>query len=327
RAIASSLSKPIRLRRTHTCLRALYHIPGAIRDLLASYAAGRHYCLEILPLLNSPESLEIIDELWNTPNDDVALSVRCAAAVVAAFMITPPRLHEYAMVGVRKCGLDPPERRALFETRHTEEYRIGRGTFDQQGDRASPAFVPAAQQDLITLALEILTRDPVANAATSQREAFRNLCMRLGQVATTQARTHARTQTQAQLRAPQDSRPVFEIWALAQVQTTDNIDMVRRALEPVLLGLSLPQNDMSQASETFPPQMPVPQIVVPVPERMVSTNVTPGPEHEGYLHRRQHPQAQATTLLIPQYSMSSSAGLATAAEEIPMWGAHVPISE
>ena len=91
RAISSNLSNSTKHRRTKTCLRALYYIPGAIRDVLASYAAGKHYCLEILPLLNSPESLEIIDRLWNTPNDVVALSVRCAAAVVAAFMITPPR--------------------------------------------------------------------------------------------------------------------------------------------------------------------------------------------------------------------------------------------
>ena len=43
-----------------------------------------------LCLLNSPESLEIIDELWDLPNDDINLSVRCAAALVAAFVITPP---------------------------------------------------------------------------------------------------------------------------------------------------------------------------------------------------------------------------------------------
>ena len=92
RVMASNLPKPIQQKRTHTCLRALYHISGAIREVLASYAAGKHYCLELLPLLNSPESLEIIEELWDTPNDEVALSVRCAAAVVAAFMITPPRL-------------------------------------------------------------------------------------------------------------------------------------------------------------------------------------------------------------------------------------------
>ena len=90
RAITSNLSGPIQQRRIKTCLRALYYIPGAIRDILASYEAGKRYCLEILPLLNSPESLEIIDELWDSPNDDVSLSVRCVAAVVAAFMITPP---------------------------------------------------------------------------------------------------------------------------------------------------------------------------------------------------------------------------------------------
>ncbi|KAH8976571.1 hypothetical protein EDB86DRAFT_1781439 [Lactarius hatsudake] len=72
-------------------LRALYCIPGAIRDVLAPYVVGKYYCLEILPLLNSPESLDIIDELWDTPIRDIALSVRCAAAVVTVFMITQPR--------------------------------------------------------------------------------------------------------------------------------------------------------------------------------------------------------------------------------------------
>ena len=91
RAITSNLSEPIRQERFKACLKALYYIPGAIRDLLAPYAAGKQYCLEILPLLNSIESLEIMDELWDTPRDDVALSVRCAAAVVYSFMITPPR--------------------------------------------------------------------------------------------------------------------------------------------------------------------------------------------------------------------------------------------
>ena len=89
RGVTRNLSKPIQQRRTQTSLRALYHIPGAIRDILASYAAGTHFCLEMLPLLNSPESLEVIHELWDTLNDDIALSVRCVAAVVTAFMITP----------------------------------------------------------------------------------------------------------------------------------------------------------------------------------------------------------------------------------------------
>lgn len=35
--------------------RALYYIAGEIRDVLAPYAAGTHYCPEILLLLNSIE--------------------------------------------------------------------------------------------------------------------------------------------------------------------------------------------------------------------------------------------------------------------------------
>ncbi|KAH8991220.1 hypothetical protein EDB92DRAFT_1994845 [Lactarius akahatsu] len=82
---SSKLPKAVQQRRTRACLRALYYIPGAIRDVLAPYAAEKHYFLEILPLLNSSESLGII-ELWDSPDVDLALSVRCAAAVVAAFM-------------------------------------------------------------------------------------------------------------------------------------------------------------------------------------------------------------------------------------------------
>ena len=398
RAIASNLSKPIQQKRTQACLRALYYIPGAIRDVLASYAAGKHYCLEILPLLNSTESLEIIDELWNTPNDDVALSVRCAAAVVAAFIITPPRrtLDTFvtpvvSFIGDDKAGkkflaerlrVDSDadsgaapechpsdsvrlqnivrfladikdtlqymntqwwasdnvesirrERRALFDARHTEAYQVGRGTFDQQDARASPAFVPAAQQDLITLTLEILARDPVKNAGTSQREAFRNVCTQLGQVATTQARsqarTQARTQAQAQTHVLLETREVLETLALGQVQAVDSIEMVRRPLEPVLLGLSLPQSaeiPTPQSDDTPPIQMPIPS---PAPVEMVSTNDTLGPAGVAPPHRRQPPPTQAP-LLIPQYSISSSMGLATAAAELgnsPLWGAHAPVTE
>ena len=90
-AMFSNLSKDNQHKRIQTSLTALYHIPGAIRDLLSPYAAADDLCSYALWLLNSPESLEIIDELWDLPNDDVKLSVRCAAALVAAFMITPPR--------------------------------------------------------------------------------------------------------------------------------------------------------------------------------------------------------------------------------------------
>ena len=375
RAIASNLSKPIQQKRTQACLKALYYIPGAIHDLLASYAAGKHYCLEILPLLNSPESLEIIDELWNTPNDDVALSVRCAAAAVAAFMITPPYhvLENFLNPDVRFIGNDDAgqqfladrlrvgadvhsgggrqyqlhgdnarlqnivcflgdiknalrymnsqwwtsdnaesirrERRALFEMRHTEEYRTGRGTFEHHGDRASTAFMPAAQQDLITLTLEILARDPVAAAATAQREAFRDACHQLGHVAVTQAREQARAQTH-QL---EESRTVLEAWALAQAQAADSIEMLKRALEPVLLSLrvqivEMPTPHVDGASA---PQMPEPRVVSFAPMAAVSTGDTPSPAHARPAPRPQPPPLQVPPLIL-QDSISTSAGLMTA---------------
>ena len=52
-------------------------------------AARTYYCLEILPLLNSSESLDLIEELRDTADDDVALSVRCVAATISTFIITP----------------------------------------------------------------------------------------------------------------------------------------------------------------------------------------------------------------------------------------------
>ncbi|KAI9441160.1 hypothetical protein BJY52DRAFT_1421102 [Lactarius psammicola] len=310
RAFTSKLSESARKQRTRACLRALYYIPGAIHDLLATYAAGKHYCLEILPLLNSPESLEVIDELWDTPNYDAALSVRCAAAVVTAFMITPPRrtLDYFANPDVRfiwddktgkqflakrlRIGADDADgdgisesylrddsaslhniarfltdikdslrdmntqwwtsdnvdkireqRLGLYNTRHTKKYHEGTGTFDRQGEVESPAFVPAAQQDLITLTLEILARGPVANAEASQRDAFRDAWAKFMQATLTEALEQAgeltlgqaRERARAQMRAPQDS----VLWALARlrVHATGSFGAVKHALEPVLKSL------------------------------------------------------------------------------------------
>ena len=365
RAITRNLSKPIQRRRVKTCLRALYYIPGAIRDLLASYAACKHYCLEILPLLNSPESLEIIEELWDSPNDDVVLSVRCAAATIASFMITPPRhvlecflppdvrligdedvgqqflanrlrvgallnrprgaserlqniicflayikdtlgymITQWWLAGIE--GSIPRERRVLFETRHTDDYRTGRGTFDNYGNRASPQFIPAAQQDLITLTLEILARDTVATAAREQRHAFREACQQLGQVVAAQARASAQVQTRV---FPQSSRAMMDAWAFAQEQAADSIDMVRHALEPVLLDLrvQMPAPRPHVDDHAAPaPQMPVPQIGSSAPPAIVCPEDTPGQAPVGSAPRPPPPP------FILQDSMMSSMGLATA---------------
>ena len=316
RAFTSKLTKSVQQRRTRACLKALYYIPGAIRDILAPYAAREHFYQEIVPILNSSDSLAIIDELWDTPNQDVALSVRCVAAVVSAFMITPPRpvpdnfvipavchtadditvkqfldkrfhfgagadggnvsdddLHsdsarlqnivrfltdikEYTNLQwwmSENANLVHQECRALFDRRHMDEYLTGRGMFDQQNNRASPAFIPAAQQDLITLTLEILARDPVANAAASQRDAFRDACMQLGQVAATQARARAQAQTRAQTQVQPEL--VLETLAVAQAQASDSIEMVKRALEPVARSLQ-PQIDEMSAPYDSPPPPP-----------------------------------------------------------------------
>ena len=298
RTITNKLSEPIQRRRTRTCLRALYHIPGAIRDILVPYAAGQtghFHCLKVLPLLNSPESLEIIYELWNTPNDDVARSVRCAAAVVAAFMITPPHFilktsaNPVDLMGNKDTGKkflakrlsDDPDadgnatpkfglnsdtarlqnivrfladikgtlhtmnkrpwtpgsaesilRQKLFDQRNTFQTR-GIGMFDQQpGDRMSPAFVPAVQQDLITLTLEILARDPVAKAAPSQRKAYSDTFTLLEQEAAAQAPNPEHVVLpEAQSNLDSGSK---------QAKAANSIEMVKLALDPVFKALSLP---------------------------------------------------------------------------------------
>ncbi|KAH9054995.1 hypothetical protein EDB87DRAFT_1795480 [Lactarius vividus] len=368
RAFTSQLPKSVQQRRTRACLKALYYIPGAIRDVLAPYAAGKHYCLEILPLLNTPESLEVIDELWDTPNDDVALSVRCAAAVVAAFMITPPRrtldnfvapdaafiwddnigkqfLAKRLRVGTdADNGVAPEyhprsdsarlrnivrfltdindtlryintqwwtsdnadsirrERRKLFDTRRTEEYRIGRGTFDQQGDRGSPAFVPAAQQDLITITLEILARDPVTNAATSQRDAFREACMQLAQAASTQARAQALSQTHGRTRVL--SEFMLETLARTQAQAADSIEVVKRALEPVAQSLRSQTNDTPMPYSDLPPSQILAQQVVPATVPTVPPENGPVPVHVGSAQNVSPPLIEAIPPL--QHSVSSS---------------------
>ena len=84
-------------------------IPGAIRDVLTPYAAGTYICLDLLPLLNFPEPFSLIEELWDTANDDVALSVPCVAATITAFIIIPlvSVLEKFLPAGVRFIGRDP----------------------------------------------------------------------------------------------------------------------------------------------------------------------------------------------------------------------------
>jgi hypothetical protein len=85
-------------------------IPGAIRDVITPYAAGTYNYLELLPLLNSDESLSLIEELWDTDNNDVALSVRCVTAAITAFIVTPPDsvLEKFLPPGVRFIGRETP---------------------------------------------------------------------------------------------------------------------------------------------------------------------------------------------------------------------------
>ena len=182
------------------------------------------------------------------------------------------------------------ERRALFDAHHSEEYRTGRGMFDQQGNRASPAFVAAAQQDLITLTLETLARDPVANATMWQREVFRDTLQQLEEAVT----------------------------ARAWVQAVDSIEMVRRPLKPVLLALSLPQSAESPTphDDTSPSQMPEVQILAAAAAETASTTDTPGPANVGFAHRPSPPPIEEGPSIFQYPPSSSRAGLQAATGEL-----------
>jgi hypothetical protein len=110
RAITSGLLEFVRQRRTRAFCKALYYISEAIRDVIAPYAAGRYYRLELVPLLNLPELLGLIEELWDTADDDVTLSVRCVTAAITTFIIAPPVsvLEKFLPLGVRLIGRQTP---------------------------------------------------------------------------------------------------------------------------------------------------------------------------------------------------------------------------
>jgi hypothetical protein len=390
-AVGSNLSKNDQKKRIQTSFRALYHIPGAIRDLLAPYRTEEYYCAEMIPLLNTPESLDIINELWSTYlNDDAALSVRCVAAVVAAFIITPPRdlLHgfldeTFGFIGDENTGkqflsmrlcvgpmadggvapelhpnsdsarlqnivrfladiMDTPqhldvtwrsdnldsirrERQLLFETRHTPGYLHDYGIFDQRGDRASPTFVLAVEQDLIILTLEILARDPVANAGTTQRAAFCDAFMKLEHhmtipAAQSQLRVTlaARRRTPAEVHALPVSREVLE--PSAQVQAPDFIQMIRCVLDPVFQALQVPPNVPPSDDRASSLSMPVPENVTPYDDHVsslpmpVPQNITPYDDHAASLPMPL-PQIATTpsmaSLIFPYSTLPPLAGPST----------------
>ncbi|KAH9013846.1 hypothetical protein EDB85DRAFT_1899527 [Lactarius pseudohatsudake] len=181
---------------------------------------------------------------------------------------------KHAVVGVQRCGF--------------EQYRNGHGTFDQQGNRGSPAFVPAAQQDLIVLTLEILARDPVANVATSRGDAFRDAYTKFVHVALEQAR--ARAQTQA---LPQ-SHSELETVARIRTHAGNSLEMFERALGPVLESLPLRTGEM--------PTSLTPQVPPHMPESLVVS----APAHVGSIQKSSPEQIQAMDSL-PYSTASSSA--------------------
>ncbi|KAI9439611.1 hypothetical protein H4582DRAFT_1538049, partial [Lactarius indigo] len=214
------------------------------------------------------------------------------------------------------------ERRALFDTRHSEEYGTGHGTFDKKRDRGSPAFVPAAQQDLVTLTLEILARGPIANVATSRSDAFREAYRQFMQAALTEASIQA--QTQVLPRSPSE----YETRARIRTLAADSSDMVKRALQPVLRSLQLETVEISPSQDnTSPPQVLVPPIVPDTAAATVNRDNEPEPSHAASAGAKEPPAQRsspgpiASVPSLPYSTASSSAWR----EANPVDSGHSPV--
>ncbi|KAI9439581.1 hypothetical protein H4582DRAFT_1941702 [Lactarius indigo] len=135
------------------------------------------------------------------------------------------------------------ERRALFDARHrppSDKNLPSDGTIDQQHGRESPAFVPAAQQDLILLTLEILVRDPIQKVATSRREAFGDVYKQFVQVALSQAQSQAQLQARGNWHTPQVlPQLLLDTLAWIERQAAMSFDTIEHTLAPVLQNLQL----------------------------------------------------------------------------------------
>ncbi|KAI9439649.1 hypothetical protein H4582DRAFT_1942073 [Lactarius indigo] len=123
---------------------------------------------------------------------------------------------------------------------HMEEYRTSHGKLDQlpEGNRKSPAFVPAAKLDLITLTLDILVRDPVTDATESQREALWDAYREFENVAFIQAKENVIAQRLAQR-------------AWIEAQATDGVETVKGALQRLF-----PQTNTVQAADHVAIELP-----------------------------------------------------------------------
>ncbi|KAH9054977.1 hypothetical protein EDB87DRAFT_1643458 [Lactarius vividus] len=170
----------------------------------------------------------------------------------------------------------------------SERRRAGNGTFDEQGDRAIAAFVPAAQQDLITLTLEILGRgDLVEDVATSRRDAFHDAYRRFVYVALGEAQDQALAPLRVQMQVQPVPQPVLETVARLRARAADRLAMIQRTLGPVLQGLQLQTVEM--------PTPLTPPLHVPDP---------PVSAHVGSVPRPLPGQIQLASSL--PYSMASS---------------------
>ncbi|KAH8991203.1 hypothetical protein EDB92DRAFT_2103666 [Lactarius akahatsu] len=184
--------------------------------------------------------------------------------------------------------------------------------------KGSPAFVPAAQQDLITITLEILARDPVANAVASQRDAFREACMQLAQAASTQARAQALSHTHGRTRVLSEFR--LETLARTQAQAADSIEVVKRALEPVAQSLRSQTNDTPTPYSDLPLSLILGQQVVPATAPTVPPENGPVLSHVGSAQNLSPPPIEAVPPL--HYSVSPSAP-ATGSWAIRVWRMHL----
>ena len=146
-----------------------------------------------------------------------------------------------------QCGIDLLGASCAFRNTYTEVYYNGYGLFDRRGGRTSLTFIPAAQQDLIIITLEVLARSPVANAAASQREAFRDVHIKIVQTAMT-VMTQAQAQADSAGGCPASSRLLVFLRKLRTKCRLYRVDQARGGtIQPCF---SMPQNAAPYAGQT-----------------------------------------------------------------------------
>jgi hypothetical protein len=270
----------------------------------------------LLPLLDTPESLEVIDELWDDP-----MTTSCYPFGVLRQWSPHSLSHEHAVVDLRQSRLNPPgTSRALWYASYD---RVPHWPRYVRAARRPPGVSRlhscCAARPRHTHSRDTGSRSRLA-AGRPQRKAFRDACHQLGEVVVTQAREQVQSQVlvHPESPVPPESRSILEAWALARAQAADVIDVVKRALDPILMNLQVqiveipmtPTGDVP--SFQIPSQTPEPQTGSSALAAMANTkDSSPGPADVGSFLRPQLPPP-----LMLQTSLSPPAGLATAVGDL-----------